>query len=163
MKAVFDSNCFIDAARDSHVEYPHMQRLLSAAKAGKIKIMVSRHSLDELSKKPDDAHELAKTVEVVPYWPIGAICEQVAAIGHLTGTWEDARRNEEIQLELVQLAKSGNDIRDRGAYLDALHARADFFVTSDRQLVGSGPGKKIQDEFGLRVLKPSQLVSELHL
>jgi predicted nucleic acid-binding protein len=163
MMAVLDSNCFINAVRDSADEYSHMQCLLSAAKAGKIKIMVSRHSVDELSRKPDDAHELAKTVEVVPYWPIGAICEQVATIEQLTGTWEDARRNEELQLELAQLAKSGNDIRDRGAYLDALHARADFFVTSDRQLVGSGPAKRIQDRFGLRVLKPSQLVSEFHL
>ncbi len=163
MTVVLDANCFIDAVRDSHVKYSHMQSLLSAAKSGKIKIMVSRHSLDELSKKPDDAHELAKTVEVVPYWPIGAICEQVATIEQLTGTWEDARRNEEIQLELARLARSGNDIRDRGAYLDALHARADFFVTSDRQLVGSGPAKRIQDKFGLRVLKPSQLVSESRL
>lgn len=163
MEAVFDSNCFIDAVRDSHLEYPHMQRLLSAAKAGKIRIMVSRHSLDELSKKPDDAHELAKTVEVVPYWPIGAICDLVSTIEQLTGTWEDARRNQEIQLELAQLAKSGSGIRDRGAYLDALHARADFFVTSDGHLVGCGPAKKIQDKFGLRVLKPSQLVSEFHL
>jgi predicted nucleic acid-binding protein len=163
MTAVLDANCFINAVKPLADEYPHMQRLLSAAKAGMIKIMVSRHTLDELSKKPDDAHELAKTAEVLPYWPIGAISEQVATIEQLTGTWEDARRNEEIQLELARLAKSGSDIRDRGAYLDALHARADFFVTSDTQMVGSGPAGRIRDRFGLRVLKPSHFVSEFHL
>jgi hypothetical protein len=65
-------------------------------------------------------------------------------IEQLAGTWEDAKRNEQIQQELEQLAKSGNDIPDRGAYLDALRAGADAFVTSDKQLVGTSPAARIQ-------------------
>jgi hypothetical protein len=123
-------------------------------------LAVSRHTLAEV-QRPDEACELAKTVEVVPYWPIGTISEQVATIEQLTGTWQDARRNEQIQQELTQLAKSGNDIRDRGAYLDALRAGADAFITSDRHLVNSAPAARILGRFGLRVLTPCAFVSEI--
>jgi predicted nucleic acid-binding protein len=160
MKIVLDANCFIDAANPLSVAHPCLQQILAAARSGKIGLMVSRHTLAELARKPDAAYELAKTVEITHYWPIGTIAEQVAMIEQLAGTWEDARRNEQIQEELEQLAKSGNDIRDRGAYIDALGTAADAFVTSDRQLVGSGPAKRIEDRFRLRVLTPCNLVSE---
>ena len=156
-------NCFMYAVDPRAEAHADMRRLLLAAKSGKIKIMVSRHTLDELSKKPDEACELAKTFETVPYWSIGTIREQVATIEQLTGTWEDARRNEDMRLELAQLAKRNASIRDLGAYLDAHHAGADFFVTSDKDLVGSGPAGKIQARFKLRVLTPRQFVSETPL
>jgi predicted nucleic acid-binding protein len=163
MKVALDANCFIDAANPLVPAYLCLQRLFSAASSGKVKPLISRHTLAELSKKFDAANELAENVEVLPHWPIGTIGEQVATIEQLSGTWEDARRYQEIQLELAQLAKSGNDIRDRGAYLDALGGKADFFVTSDQHLVGSGPAERIRVRFGLRVLTPCQLVSEVHL
>ena len=163
MKVVLDANCFIDAVNASSHAYSALERVFSAAKSRRIKLAISRHTLEELSKKPDAAYELAKTVEIAPYCPIGTIAEQVATIQQLAGTLEDAKRNEQIQQELEQLAKSGNDIRDRGAYLDALRTGADAFVTSDRQLVGSGPAERIQAKFGLCVLTPSELVSRASL
>ncbi len=162
MKIVLDANCFIDAVNTSSHAYPCLERIFSAAKSGRITLAVSRHTVAEILC-PASACELAKTVEVIPYWPIGAINQQVAAIQQLAGTWEDAKRNEQIQHELEQLAKSGNDIRDRGAYLDALRAGADIFVTSDRQLAASGPARKIRERFRLRVLTPCALVSEASL
>jgi len=161
MKVALDANCFIDAANASSSAYPCLQRLFSAARSGKVRLLISRHTLAEL--KSDAANEMAKNVEVLPHWPIGAVGDQVATIEQLSGTWKDARRNQEIQLELVQLAKSGNSIRDRGSYLDALRGEAAFLVTSDRDLVGSGPAERIRARFGLRVLTPCQLVSEFHL
>lgn len=98
---------------------------------------------------------------MLPYWPIGTIAEQVATIDQLTGTWEDAKRNEQVQIELERLAKSGNDIRDRGAFLDALLSGADVFVTSDRHPAGSRPSQRIQEKFGLRILRPADLSEEL--
>ncbi|PIY40774.1 MAG: hypothetical protein COZ06_27685, partial [Armatimonadetes bacterium CG_4_10_14_3_um_filter_66_18] len=77
------------------------------------------------------------------------------------GTWGDASQNDDIQCELAVLAKSGNDLRDRGAFLDALKAGVDLFVTSDKQLVGSGPAKRIGDRFGLRVVTPQWLAEAL--
>jgi predicted nucleic acid-binding protein len=162
-RVVLDTNCFIDAVTPTAKAYPCMRRLLSIAELGRIRLMVSRHTLEELSKKPDPAYELAKTVEVAPYWPVGTISEQVATIGQLTGTWDDARQNQEIQEEVKQLAKSGTDVRDRGAYLDALRTGADAFVTSDRHLAGSVPAGKIRAKFGLRVLTPCELASESSL
>jgi predicted nucleic acid-binding protein len=163
MKVVLDANCFIDAVNPLSDSYPWLRRLFAAAKSRPdLRLAVSRHTLAEV-RRPDTACELVKTVEVVPHWPIGTISEQVATIEQLAGTWQDARRNEQIQQEVEQLAKSGNDIRDRGGYLDALRAGADAFVTSDTQLVGSGPAKRIQAKFGLRVLTPCAFVTETNL
>jgi predicted nucleic acid-binding protein len=162
MKVVLDANCFIDAVTTSSHAFPCLERVFFAAKSGRVTLAVSRHTLAEVLYPPS-ACELAKTVEVLPYWPIGTISQQAAETGQLAGTWEHAKRNDQIQQELEQLAKAGNDIRDRGAFLDALQAGADAFVTSDRQLVGSGPAERIRAKFGLRVLTPCDLVSEVSL
>jgi predicted nucleic acid-binding protein len=160
MKVALDTNCFIDAVNPIADANAAMNEILKAHASGKVKAMVSRHTLAELCNPPE-ARRFAETLPVLPYWPIGTIAQQVATIEQLAGTWEDARRNEQIQEELEQLAKSGNDIRDRGGYLDALHGGADVFVTSDKQLAGSGPSKRIQERFGLRVLRPADLANEL--
>lgn len=152
---VLDATCFIDATNPSADAYSYLQRLFAAARSKKLALAISRHNLVQV-KYPPAACELAGTVEVLPYWPIGTVAEQVATVEQLAGTWEAAKRNQEIQIELATLAKSGNDIRDRGGYLDALQARADAFVTSDKELVGSAPAKRIQDVFGLRVLTPAE-------
>ena len=161
MRVVLDTNCFIYAFNPSAPMYGSMQSILQAAHSGKIILMVSLHTLSELEKKPDAAYKLAKTAEKIPYWTIGSIGELVGTIAELAGTIQDMSRNEEIQEELEKLAKSGNDIRDRGAYIDALKANADAFVTSDKHLVGSGQAQRIREKFGLRVLTPLDLVSEM--
>jgi predicted nucleic acid-binding protein len=158
-KAVLDTNCFIDAVTPSSAAHCFVQMLMSAKG---IRLGVSQHSLVEI-KEPEAARELAGKFEIVPYWPIGTIAEQVATIAQLSGTWEDSRRNQEIQEELEGLAKSGNDIRDRGAYLDALHWSADVFVTSDKHLASSGPARRLHERFSLRVLTPLQITTELFL
>jgi predicted nucleic acid-binding protein len=160
MKAALDTNCFIDAVEPTKAPFHALQTIFSARDAGQILIMVSRHSLHEILM-PETAWQLAQTASVLPYWPIGMISEQVATIEQLAGTWEDAHRNEAIQQELKKLAKSGNDIRDRGAYIDALRGGADFFVTSDRHLVGSRPAESIRKQFGLAVLTPQEFAKWL--
>jgi predicted nucleic acid-binding protein len=159
---VLDANCFIDATDSSAAAYPHLQRIFASALSGRLKLAASRHTLAEV-KYPTAAWDLAGSVEVVPYWPIGAIADQVATIKDLAGTWEDAVQNQKVQEELEALAKSGNDVRDRGAYLDALRAGANVFITSDKQLVGGGPARRIEKAFKLRVLTPCQLVAEDNL
>ena len=108
-----------------------------------------------------EARALAGSLATIPYWPVGTIAEQVSTIEQLTGTWDDSKRNQEIEEEVARLAKSGTDIRDRGAYLDALRAEADVFVTSDKQLAGSGPASRIRTRFGLRICTPFKLASEI--
>lgn len=124
--------------------------------------MVSRHTLHQLEKKADDALKSAKISEVLPYYPIGTIDQLVSTIAQLAGTWDDARRNEAIQNDLKRLAKSGTDIRDRGAYIDAMSAGLDVFITSDLQLASPGPASRIFEKYGLRILTPQQFVEELH-
>ena len=161
MKVALDTNCLIDAVKPEAPANSAMRVILEAHESRKITAMVSRHTIAELPDPLDPTRQLATTLTVLPYWPIGTIAVQVTTIEQVTGTWEDARRNEQIENELEQLAKSGNDIRDRGAFLDALLGGADVFVTSDKQLVGSGPSKKIHDRFGIRVLRPADLACEL--
>ncbi len=141
--------------------HPFLQHILSAWRSGMIELGVSRHTLAELAKKPDQAFDIAKSVRTLPYWPIGTIAEQITTIEDLAGTWEDARLNESSQQELGFLAKAGTTIRDRGALIDTLRAHADVFVTSDKELVAVAPAHRIQERFGVRVVTPSMLASEL--
>ena len=161
MMVALDTNCFIDAFRPSSHVYTAMNELLSAHEFGLIQITVSRQSLNELEQSPDQALSLARKFEILPHFPLGSWNDQVATWDQLEGTWNDARRNDEIQQELKNLAKAGNDIRDRGAYIDALRAGVDVFVTSDKQFVASSPAKRIENRFGLRVLSPEQLYAEI--
>lgn len=164
MKIVLDTNCLLDAANERSSAYPFLQKILAPATAGQIEVCVSRHSLAELNKDEavtQRAKSIASGFVTLPHYPIGSWDEQVATWEQVEGSWDDARRNRAVQLELMSLAKAGNDVRDRGAYIDALYARADVFVTSDRQLVGSGPASRIRERFGLRVVRPDAMAAEL--
>lgn len=162
MQIALHTNCFIYSVNAESKEYGPLQAILAAASIGTFGLLVSLYTLAELARKPDAAYDLAKTFLVLPHWPIGAIADQVAMIKDLQGSWEDARRNESIQHELKQLAGGGNDIRDRGAYLDALLAKMDAFVTSDGHFVNTEPARRMRERFGLRTLTPSQLVHEVN-
>ncbi len=158
MKVVLDTNCFIHSTNmDARLRDP-IQGILNELKNGTVELYVSRHTLAELEEKHDAAFDLAKTLPVVPHWPIGKFSEQVGSWEQMEGTWDDAAENESRQGELSKLANSGNSLRDRGAFLDALRAKADAFVTSDKQLVKIGPAKRISEKFGLRVISPIQLL-----
>jgi hypothetical protein len=156
-----DTNCLIDAVNPGSQSYEAMNRVLSAFKTGKVLLKVSLQTLDELERKKDAAWALANTLPVLPHWPIGTWGEQVGTWAQQTGTWDDGKRNDEIQLEIKELANSGTDIRDRGAYIDALRSRLDGFVTSDKQLVAAGPSKRINERFFTKVLTPEQLADEV--
>lgn len=162
MKIVLDTNCLIDAVSPTAHAHRPLQKILQAFTSEQVELLVSRHSLAEISR-PEPAVELARKLCVLPHWPIGSWDEQISTWDEASGTWDDARRHEQVQQELKKLAKSGNDIRDRGAYLDALMAGADVFVTSDKQLVGSRPAERLNKKCGLRVVTPATLVAELGL
>jgi hypothetical protein len=99
---------------------------------------------------------------VLPHYPIGTWAEQVTTWDKLVGTWGDGKANDETRRRLKEsLAKAGVSIRDCGAFIDALRANLDGFVTSDKQLVGSGPASRINGQFPTKVLTPEQLANSL--
>ena len=161
MIVALDTNAFIDATIPDRPAYEPMQQVLAAARSGQIQLRVSRHTLHELSAKPDAAYELSGDVAVLPHFPVGTWSQQVAKWNELSGTWADAKRNHEIQLELQKLASSGNDIHDRGAYLDAVLAGVDVFVTSDRHLSDGKSATRLQETFGVRIATPAALAAEV--
>ena len=158
-----DTNCFIEAVNSNSPSYGILQKIFSASKKGRVILKVSLHTLHELEKKKDKAWELAKTLPELPHWPIGTWDELVGTWDELVGTWDDAKRNNQIQFELKLLAKSGNDIRDRGAYIDALCSNLTGFVTSDKQLVGDGPSQRINERFQTHVISPEELINKLNV
>ena len=159
-KVTLDTNCFIDAFTPNTPAYKAMQMIITVYRSQQIEITVSLHTLPQI-KSPVKAVMFAKMVKVLFHYPIGKWNEQIVSWGEVAGTWDDARKNQKIQEELENLAKAGNDIRDRGAYIDALSANVDAFITSDKQFAGSGPAKRIESKFGLRVITPQQFVNEL--
>ena len=161
MVVALDSNCFIDATNPDSPSFGPMRCILRSRDQGRVALTVSRHTLAELDARLDEARALSRLLPILPHWPIGTWGEQVCTWEQAEGTWGDASQNDDIQCELAVLAKSGNDLRDRGAFLDALKAGVDLFVTSDKQLVGSGPAKRIGDRFGLRVVTPQWLAEAL--
>jgi hypothetical protein len=166
MKVVLGTKCLIDAADPASHAHAPVQKILGVAASGRLDLFVSRQSLSELVQNDPVtvcAHAIADTLGVLPHFPVGAWKDQVCTWDQVSGTWGDMRRNDGIQSVIADPATAGNDIRDRGAYIDALHNKADMFVTSDKHLGGSGPADRLEKRFGLRVCSPSDLVSELGL
>jgi hypothetical protein len=162
-KYSFDANCFIDAVNQNSPRRDALQQILQAARSGAISLSVSLHTLNELGGREDEALRLAKTLPVLSHWPIGSWNDQVGTWYQATGSWDDGRRNDEAQTILKARAKSGNSIRDRGAYIDALRNDLDGFITSDKQLIAPGPANRINNEFSTKVLTPESLASSLSL
>ena len=161
MKVVLDTNCFIDAVNKTSRAYEAVQVILKASRSAKVALFIGLHSLHELEQMPDDALTLAKSLPLLPHFPVGTWEEQLGVWNQAAGTWEDAKRNEGIQNDLKKRAKSGADIRDRGAYIDALHAHADVFVTSDKDLAGNGPSSRIVEKYELKIMTPLEFVFKL--
>lgn len=157
---VVDTNCVIDAVTPSAVAFDSLQYILAAHRMGAIKLMMSRHSLSEIHH-PDAARQLAEQIDVLPHLPIGAWEEQVSMWNQVQGTWADIAGNDELRVEIGQLANHGTDLRDCGAYLEAMSSCAHYFVTSDKQLVGSGPAQRLTGKFGTKVTDPKRLQVEL--
>ena len=161
MRIALDTNCFIDLSKEQSSSHKAMKIVEEAWRAGNIKVFVSRYSLSELERKPDAALDFARQAEILPHYPIGCYNEQVATYDQCEGTWTNAKENQKKQCFLKKLAKSGNDIRDRGAYLDAVMAGIDAFVTSDQHLADSEVAERIRNKFDLQVLTPVDLADQL--
>ena len=89
MKAVLDANCFIDAINQTSQAYEALQVILNASHLGKNTLFVSLHSLHELEQKPDEALALAKSLPLLPHFPIGTWGEQVGTWSQAAGTCEN--------------------------------------------------------------------------
>ncbi|MBU0533973.1 MAG: PIN domain-containing protein [Candidatus Omnitrophica bacterium] len=157
MKVALDTNCFIDVNNPNSSTYSSLSKIFELANKGKIELYISRHTLDELSKKPDRAYALAKTITILSYWPVGSWDDLVGTWKDLTGTWDDIGRNNLIKEEIKNLAKSGTSIRDQGAYIDSLHSKIEFFITSDKKMAKSNPAKRLYERFGLKVITPKEV------
>lgn len=156
-----DANCFINAVNPASRSYPAVRSIFRAAEKRRISLAVSLQTLHELARRQDEAWELANSQTKLPHWSVGSWDEQVGTWEQEEGSWADAQYDDAIQLQLKSLANAGTDIRDRGAFIDALRNGLDGFITSDKQLVASGPAARINHAFSTKVLSPEQLATEL--
>jgi uncharacterized RDD family membrane protein YckC len=156
---VLDANCFIDAFNPASSAHAAVRRLFDLQKSGKVRIAISKHSLEQLSVKPDEAYRLARQAVLIPYYPVGSIEELLGSIRDAAGSFDDMRESARAMTLMTELAKAGADIRDEGALLDALMANADAFVTSDDGLVGDGPVRRLESHFGIRIARPDEVLA----
>lgn len=161
MLIVLDTNCLIDATNEGSQAFGALQKLLQTGAGHTITLAISRHSIHELERKPDDALALVARLQVLPYYPVGTIDELIGTIDELAGTFDDIRVNHERMETLKGLANAGTDIHDRGALVDAIMAGAAAFVTSDKALASIGPSDRIRLRTGVSVLTPQQLTAFL--
>lgn len=159
MKVALDANAFIGAVSPVELGYDALRKIF-AQNAERVATYVSVHTLHELQPSPD-ALALAKTAILLPHFLIGTWADQVATWDQVSGTWSDQRLADEKYQDLRTLAKSGANIRDLGAYVDALYGGVDVFVTSDLDMAGMGPMSRIMSKYRLRILTPQQLADEL--
>jgi predicted nucleic acid-binding protein len=159
-RVALDANCFIDAVTPSAHGHEAMRRIFVAQDKYQIALFVSRQTLHELEARPDEALALARKIKTLPHYSIGTYDEQVGTWSEEAGTWDDGREDDLRQDIMAKQAKSGNDIRDRGALIDALRANCDVFVTSDGQLSKTGPAQRLESKFPIRIRTPAQFVTE---
>src|SRR3990172_1933375 len=120
MKAATLDTCAVIAAfdktRSGHVA---MCLLKEAWERGQIRLVISRRTLHELRKKPDNALAFAEKLEVLPYYAIGDWndCDDVSW-DQLGGTWDDAARMDGLQRALPVRKKV--KIKDRGILVDSM-------------------------------------------
>jgi len=139
-----DTNCIIALFDPSNPSHTSMRAIRDLHEAGKIDLLVSLKSIDELSARDDQALRFAQSLTKLPNYPIGTWNDLVGTWDSLAGTWDDARRNEAIQKRIHDLAKSGVDIRDRGILIDSIHGKVDFLITNDRSLCDAGPSGRLR-------------------
>lgn len=158
VRALLDSNCFIACAQPEHPDHADSVAAVEGARVAHVELCVSQHTLLELRRKPDSAFAQASSLNVVNCMPFGRIADLAGPISGLGGTLADIVRSDEMVAEMRELARTGSSLRDRGALLDAIAARVDFFGTSDRALCDSAPATRIHRRFGLRTVTPRAFV-----
>jgi len=161
LKVALDANCFIAYYNAQNHSQVAVRRIFSFWRQGGIDLFVSLKTIDELSCKPDQCFALANQVSKLPNYPVGTWDDAVGSWKDQAGTWADAKGNQHLQQLIHQLAKKGADIRDRGAFLDAVLADMDFFITHDPHLSGSGPAQRLAGRFNTRVMTPSAFIATL--
>jgi hypothetical protein len=133
-----------------------MQRLVVQWEAGQRRLYVSRRTLAELRRKPDDKLAFAERLEVLPYYMIGTWddFEEGITWNDLAGTWNDAKINDALQRALPVRAKVG--IRDRGILVDSMMAGVRRVVTTDQYLLDRADG--IEQAVGVRPVHPDEVL-----
>jgi hypothetical protein len=160
-KLALDTNCFIDAfSQESHA-FDAMQTILALASDDRLDLYVSVQSLSELKGGNDDPERLARSLKQLPHFRVGSWNEQIESWKNEGGTWEESREDEKRQKLIHDLANTGNSIRDRGGYIDAIRSNLDAFVTSDGQFTKPVPASTLNRAFRTKVLKPQQVVEQL--
>lgn len=159
---VCDSTFWIEATKDDRSE---SASVVALAMSQRHRLGVSKHSLTELDagapRYGPAASQLARSFEQLPYYPLGTIDELLGSISELSGSFDEMRQNESLRSQLGQVASQGTSLRDRGALIDALWAKAQFFVSSDHGLVALGPRKRIESSLSISVRTPAEMAREL--
>ncbi len=158
-KAATLDTCAVIAAFNRHrLGHAAMCLLKEASEGGSVRLVVSRRTLYELRKKPDDALAFAEKLDVLPYYAIGHWDDlDDVSWGQLAGTWGDIGQNDALQHALPVRKKV--KIKDRGIIVDSMQARILILVTTDSYVFGRADA--IQRVTGVRPVTPEEAVRAL--
>ncbi len=138
--------------RSGHTE---MCLLREAYEIGAVRLVVSRRTLGELSKKADEAFSFATVLNILPYYPIGSWNDVDATWEQVAGSWDEG--SDEIQQNLPVRKKV--KIKDRGILIDSMRAGIEVLVTTDGPLLERAD--EVQKQTGVRPITPEQAVEAL--
>jgi hypothetical protein len=132
--------------------------LKEASGRGSVRLVVSRRTLYELRKKPDDALAFAERLEALPYYAIGHWDDlDDVSWDQLAGTWENIGQNDALQQALP--VRKRVKIRDRGIVVDSMQAGILIVVTTDSYVLSRADA--IQEATGVRPIPPEEAVKAL--
>jgi predicted nucleic acid-binding protein len=157
---VYLDTCLVSglAKRDlPPTEQKALRHLLLMHRAGRVSLMTSAVTKEELERLPGGVRELHEDIYAllgeVPISPeVVPLPVTNAQESRLVGVLPDVTLT-----ELRQLVPDENDARH---LVHALKAGCDFFVTTDQRTIIS-KRESVEARFSLKIRKPSELVAEL--
>jgi len=156
--ATLDTCAIIAAFNRSRSGHAAMCLLKEASGRGSVGLVVSRRTVYELRKKPDDALAFAERLEVLPYYAIGHWDDlDDVSWDQLAGTWENIGQNDAMQQALP--VRKRVKIKDRGIVVDSMQAGILIPVTTDSYVLSRADA--IQKVTGVRPIPPEEAVKAL--
>ncbi len=99
--ATVDTCAVIAMFSTSRRGYAEMRLLGQAHEIGMVRLVISRRTLSELSKRADEAFSFAKGLDILPYYRIGDWNDNSDATwNQIAGTWDDAASLDRLQRDL---------------------------------------------------------------
>jgi hypothetical protein len=158
LRVAVDTDCIISLFKPQEEMHLPMLRINEMYQEGKIDLYISAKTIVQLTRGGPPL-EYAKSLLMLPNYPVGRIADQVGTWGEMAGTWNDAKENEELQEKVSALTKKSVNIRDRQIVIDSYRGKMDILLTNDHGLCGERQARNLKELLGISVMTPKEFLS----